>query len=72
MGTIFFAHHRIVLAVKRLDFISDRVSYIVFRGRRCDIIVLSTHETSKEKHVDSKDSFMKNYNRFSVIFLSTK
>jgi len=33
LGTKFFVHHRIVPAVKRIAFVSDRVSYIVLRGR---------------------------------------
>jgi len=30
---VFFVHHRIVSAVKREEFVSDRLSYIVLRGR---------------------------------------
>ena len=50
-------HHRIVSAVKRVEFVSDRMSYIVLRGRWCNIIVLNVHAASEEKGDDSKDSF---------------
>jgi len=53
----FFEHHRIVLAVKIVEFVSDRVSYIVLRGRWCNIIVLNVHAQSEERSDDSKDSF---------------
>jgi len=54
---VFLVHHRIVSAVKRVEFVSDRVSYIVLRGRWCNIIVLNVHTPSEEKSGDSKDSF---------------
>jgi hypothetical protein len=50
-------HHRIVSAVKRVKFVSDRMSYIVLRGRWCNVIVLNVHAPSKEKSDDPKDSF---------------
>jgi hypothetical protein len=36
-------------AVKRLEFISGRMSYIILRGRWCDIIVLNVHAPTEEK-----------------------
>jgi hypothetical protein len=53
----FFVHHRMVSAVKRVEFVSDRTSYLVLRGRWCNTIVLNVHTPSEEKSDDSKDSF---------------
>jgi len=52
----FFVHHRIVSAVKRVEYVSDRVSYIVLRGHWCNIIILNANAPSEEKSDDSKDS----------------
>jgi len=55
-----FVHHRIVSAVKTVEFVSDRMSYIDLKGRWCKNIVLNVHALSEEKSDDSKDSFMRN------------
>ena len=52
-----FLHHRILSAVKREELISDRMPYIVLRGRWCNIIVLYVHAPSEEKCDDSKAIF---------------
>jgi hypothetical protein len=31
----FFVYKRIISAVKRVEFVSDRMSYIILRGRWC-------------------------------------
>jgi len=56
LGTGFFVHHRIVSAMKRVEFISDRLSYIMLRVR-WHIIVVNVHAPSEEKSDESKDSF---------------
>jgi hypothetical protein len=43
LGTGFFVHQRIVPAVKKVEFVSDTMSYIVLRGRWCNIIILNEH-----------------------------
>jgi exonuclease III len=53
----FFIHNRIISAVKRVEFVSDRMSYINLKGRWCDIIVLNVHAPTEDKDDDIKDSF---------------
>jgi hypothetical protein len=60
LGRGLFVHQRITSAVMRVEFVSDCVSYIVMRGRWCNIIVLNVHAPSEEKSYESKYSFMRN------------
>jgi hypothetical protein len=62
-----FVHQRIAPAVKRIEFISDRLSHIVLRGQWCNIIVLDVHEPSEEKSDESIDRF---YEELEQVFLS--
>ena len=43
--------------MKRIEFVSDRLSYIVLRGRWHNIIVVNVHAPYEEKSDESKDSF---------------
>jgi hypothetical protein len=40
---------KIISAVKRVEFVSDRMSYIILRGRWCDIIALNVHASTEDK-----------------------
>jgi exonuclease III len=57
LGTGFFVHQIIVSAIKRAEFVSDRMSDMVLRGHWCNIIVLNVHAPTEEKSDDSKNSF---------------
>jgi hypothetical protein len=57
LDTDFFVHKRIMSAFKSVEFVSDRMSYIILKGRWCHIIVLNVHAPTVDKTDDVKDSF---------------
>jgi hypothetical protein len=63
LGTGVFVHKRIISAFKRVQFGSDRMSYIILRGRWFHIIVLKVHALSEDKTDYVKDSFYKELER---------
>ena len=50
-------HCRLVSVVKRIEFVNDRLLYIVLRGRWLHIILVNVHAPSEEKSEKLKDSF---------------
>jgi len=57
LGTGFFVQRRIEPTVGRVEFVSDRLSYIVLRGHWRNITVVNVHAPSEEKSDKSKHSF---------------
>jgi hypothetical protein len=58
-------HKRIISAVKRVEIVSDRMSYIILKGRWCHIIALNVHAPTEDKSDDVKDSF---YEELECVF----
>jgi hypothetical protein len=57
LGTSFFIHKRIISAVTNVEFVTDRMSYIILRDRWCNIIVLNVHAATEDKIYGIKDRF---------------
>jgi hypothetical protein len=57
LGTGIFVRKTIKSVVKKVEFVSERISYIILRGRWCHIIVLNVHAPTKDKTDYVKASF---------------
>jgi hypothetical protein len=51
-----------------VEFVSDRMSYIILRGHWCDIIILNVHAPTEDKIDDTKDRFYKELEHVFVKF----
>jgi hypothetical protein len=72
LGTGVFVDRRIPSAVKRVEFISDRIermSYTILRSHWCSIIVLNMNAPCEDKGDDVKDSFYEELGRVFDQFL---
>jgi hypothetical protein len=56
---------KIISAVRRVEFVSDRMSYIILRSRWCNIIVVNVHAPYEDMSDDIKDSF---YEELGCVF----
>jgi hypothetical protein len=63
LGTGFFVHKSIISAVKRVEFVNDRISYIILRGRWFHIIVLNVHAPTEDETDDVKAGFYEELER---------
>jgi hypothetical protein len=57
------SYGQIISAVRRVEFVSDRMSYIILRGRWCNIVVLNVHAPCEDKSYDVTDSFYEELGR---------
>jgi hypothetical protein len=61
---------RIILAVKVVESVTNRMSYIILRGRWCDIIILNGHAPAADK-IDHMAASTRYYNVHSKNSLNT-
>jgi hypothetical protein len=59
LGTHLFVHKRIISAAKRVEYVSNRMSYIILRVHWCLVVVLNVHAPKEDKIYDMKGSFQK-------------
>jgi hypothetical protein len=62
-------HKRIISAVTRVDFVSDRMSYVIPTGCWCHITVLKFHAQTEDKAANVKDSFYEKSKRVCLKFM---
>jgi exonuclease III len=55
--------HKRIISVKEVEFISDRLSCTILRGRWLHIIVLNVHAPAEDKTNDVKSSFYEELER---------
>jgi hypothetical protein len=63
LGTDCFVHKSNIWAVKSTEFVSDRISYIILRGRWFHIIVLNVHAPTMDTIYYVKFSFYEELER---------
>jgi hypothetical protein len=64
IGTGVFIGRGIIPVVKRIEFISERTSYITLRGRSCDIVP----NVCAPKVMVQRIAFLRNYSMYSNSF----
>jgi hypothetical protein len=65
LGTGFFVRKRRISAVTRVEIVSDRMLYIILRGRWCNIMFVNVHIPCEDESDDVKDSF---YEELGCVF----
>jgi hypothetical protein len=63
LRTDFFIQKKIVSGSRRVEFVSDRMSHVIFRGRWFNIIVFNLHAPCEDKSNDVKGSFYEKLGR---------
>jgi hypothetical protein len=69
LRTGFFVQSRNISAVRMVEFVSNRMIYIILRGRWCNIIVLNLNAPCDDKSDGVKDSLYEEIGRVFDQFL---
>jgi hypothetical protein len=71
LGTGFFLYMEIISAFKRVEFVSDGMSYLIVRCHWCDVIILNVHDPVENKTDDVRTASMKKFGMYSITSQST-
>jgi hypothetical protein len=59
----FFVRKRIIAAIRRVEFVSDRMSHIILRGRWCKVVVLNVHAPCEDNSDNVKNNLYEKLER---------
>jgi hypothetical protein len=63
LGQVFLCIRESYQQLRRVEFVSDRMSYIILRGRWCNTSVINVHAPCEDTSDDIKDSFYEELGR---------
>ena len=64
-GTGFLVRRRICSAIRKVHFVSDRISYIILKGKLHDFVIVNVHGPTEDKDDKMKDEF---YEELECVF----
>ena len=56
-GTGFLVGRRFLSAMREVQFVSDRISYIILKGKLHDFVIVNIHGPTEDKNNKMKDEF---------------
>ncbi|PSN40818.1 hypothetical protein C0J52_15311 [Blattella germanica] len=65
-GTGFLVRRNILSAIRDIKFVSDRISYIILKGKRHDFIIVNVYDPTEASDDTIKDQFYEELSRYHM------